>query len=144
MAVGSDAVLDGDTRRAIEALSTEYSWLVDHGSADRAAELFTEDAILSTGDRVVSGIIDIRRHLEERARNRDIRSRHVVSNTRLRAESPGRVRGSIILTVYRRVGDAGIPQVVVADVEDRYRLGDDGHWRIAERTLTPAFVIGEF
>lgn len=42
--------IDDETRRAIEALSTEYSWLVDHGYADQAADLFTDDAVLSAGE----------------------------------------------------------------------------------------------
>lgn len=135
--------VDDATRRAIEALSTEYSWLVDHGKADQAAELFTNDAVLSAGGNEVSGIVDIRRHLLERANNRDIRSRHVVTNIRLLAEGPEQVRGTFIMTIYRSIGESRRPQVIIGDVEDLYRLGTDGCWRLAERKLAPAFVIGE-
>ncbi|RBM11611.1 hypothetical protein DI005_33810 [Prauserella sp. PE36] len=135
--------VDGETRRALEALSTEYSWLVDHGYADRAADLFTDDAVLSTGGNVVSGIADIRQHLEKRARSSEIRSRHVLSNIRLLREGTGLVRGTTIMTIYRTVGESGRPQLAVGDVEDLYRLGDDGCWRIAQRKLVPTFLVEE-
>ncbi|BCO99010.1 MULTISPECIES: SgcJ/EcaC family oxidoreductase [Mycobacterium] len=135
--------IDDETRRAIEALSTEYSWLVDHGYADQAADLFTDDAVLSAGGSEVSGIAGIRRHLEERAQNRDIRSRHVVTNVRLRSESPDQVRGTTIMTIYRSIGESVRPQLIVGDVEDLYRLGADGRWRLAQRKLVPAFLINE-
>ena len=138
-----DLAVDDETRRAIEALSTEYSWLVDHGYADQAAELFTDDAVLSAAGSEVSGIADIRRHLEERAQNRDIRSRHVVTNIRLLREDSDHVRGTTVMTIYRSVGESARPQLIVGDVDDLYRRGTDGRWRLAERKLAPAFVIGE-
>jgi ketosteroid isomerase-like protein len=143
MSIEPNRSVDDATRRTIEALSTEYSWLVDHGQADQAAGLFTNDAVLSAGGNEVSGIVDIRRHLLERANNRNIRSRHVVTNIRLLAEGPEQVRGTVIMTIYRSIGESGRPQVIIGDVEDLYRLGTDGCWRLAERKLAPAFVIGE-
>jgi uncharacterized protein (TIGR02246 family) len=143
MSIEPTLAVDDATRRAIEDLSTEYSWLVDHGQADQAAELFTNDAVLSAGGKEVIGIVAIRRHLLERANNRDIRSRHVVTNIRLLAEGPEQVRGTVIMTIYRSIGESGRPQLIIGDVEDIYRLGTDGRWRLAERTLAPAFVIGE-
>jgi uncharacterized protein (TIGR02246 family) len=143
MPIETNLAVDDETRRAIEALSTEYSWLVDHGHADQAAELFTNDAVLSAGGNEVTGIVDIRRHLQERANKRDIRSRHVVTNIRLLGDGPERVRGTVIMTIYRCIGESGRPQLIIGDVADLYRLGTDGRWRLAERKLTPAFVIGE-
>ncbi|WP_280507820.1 SgcJ/EcaC family oxidoreductase [Nocardia flavorosea] len=137
----SGLVVDDETHRAIEALSTEYSWLVDHGHADRAADLFTSDAVMSVAGSEVSGIVAIRRHLEQRARSQDILSRHVVSNIRLTREAAGQVRGTIIMTIYRKTGEAERPQVIIGDVDDVYRLETDGRWRLAQRTLTPAFVV---
>lgn len=135
--------VDDETRRAIEALSTEYSWLIDHGYADQAAELFTDDAVLSAGGTDVSGISDIRRHLEQRARNREIRSRHVVSNIRLLSEGSGQVRGTSIMSIYRSIVESGRPQLIIGDVEDLYRRGADGRWRLAQRKLAPTFLIDE-
>lgn len=135
--------VDDETRRAIEDLATEYCWLVDHGYADQAADLFTDDAVLSTGASQASGIADVRRHLEQRTQNREIRSRHVVSNIRLISESTGQVRGTIIMTIYRSMGESARPQMVIGDAEDVYRLGADGRWRFAERKLVPEFLIDE-
>jgi uncharacterized protein (TIGR02246 family) len=135
--------VDDEARRSIERLSTEYCWLIDHGYADRVAELFTDDAVLSVGGSEVSGIVDIRRHLDERAKNREIRSRHVVTNIRLVNESAGRVRGTTIMTIYRSIGESGKPQLIIGDVDDLYRLDADGRWRLAERKLAPTFLIDE-
>lgn len=141
MPTKSGFAVDDEARRAIEALSIEYSWLVDHGYADQAADLFTDDAVLSAGGNEVSGITDIRKQLSERARNREIQSRHVVSNVRLRKEGPDQVRGTVIMTIYRRLGESGAPQLIIGDVEDIYRIGSDGRWRLAERKLAPVFLI---
>lgn len=135
--------VDDQTRREIERLSTEYCWLIDHGYADRAAELFTDDAVLSGGGNAASGIADIRKHLEERAQNREIRSRHVVTNIRLVSEGSGRVRGTAIMTIYRSIGESAPPQLVVGDIEDLYQLCADGCWRLAQRKLVPTFLIDE-
>lgn len=143
MRTEDNLAVDDETRRAIEALSTEYSWLIDHGYADQAAELFTDDAVLSAGGTDVSGISDIRRHLEQRARNREIRSRHVVSNIRLLSEGSGQVRGTSIMSIYRNTVESGRPQLIIGDVEDLYRRGADGRWRLAQRKLAPTFLIDE-
>lgn len=143
MRTEDNLAVDNETRRAIEALSTEYSWLIDHGYADQAAELFTDDAVLSAGGTDVSGISDIRRHLEQRARNREIRSRHVVSNIRLLSEGSGQVRGTSIMSIYRNTVESGRPQLIIGDVEDLYRRGADGRWRLAQRQLAPTFLIDE-
>lgn len=135
--------VDDETRRAIETLSTEYSWLIDHGHADQAADLFTNDAILAAAGSEVVGIVNIRRHLEARAQNRDIRSRHVVTNIRLVSEGPDLVCGTSIMTIYRTIGESARPQVIVGDVEDLYRLETDRRWRLAQRKLAPTFVIDQ-
>lgn len=66
-----------------------------------------------------------------------------MTNVRLRSESPDQVRGTTIMTIYRSIGESVRPQLIVGDVEDLYRLGADGRWRLAQRKLVPAFLINE-
>ena len=140
-----DAAVDDSTiapqlRQRIEALSIEYAWLIDHGHAERAAELFTEDATLDTGE-VLHGIAAITDALTKRAAL-DVRSRHVVSNVRLSGQAADRVRGTVLMTVYRRNDDQGAePELfIIAEADDLYRLGADGRWRFAQRLVAPVFI----
>ncbi|MDT5347910.1 MAG: hypothetical protein QOH91_1197 [Mycobacterium sp.] len=135
-----DTTITPQLRQQIEALSIEYAWLIDHGHAERAAELFTEDATLDTGV-ALHGIAAIRDALTKRAAL-DIRSRHVVSNVRLVGQAADRVRGTVLMTVYRRTDHQGEePEVfIIAEADDLYRLGADGRWRFAQRLAAPIFV----
>jgi hypothetical protein len=127
-------------RLEIEALSVEFAWLVDHGQADKAADLFTDNATLDNGE-VFSGIGSIRGALEKRAAL-PTRSRHLISNVRLAGETPDRVRGTVVMTVHRRADDLDTaPEtVIIAEADDVYERDAAGRWRFAQRRLTPIFM----
>ncbi len=132
---------DAGVRTAIAGLVAEYVWLIDHGAADRVASLFTEEGrLLGLGEDIV-GRAAIAAWGERRAAMRERTTRHVCTNLRLTHESPGRVRGTVLLTVYRHDGPPPRPATpfMVGDFEDIYERGQDGSWRIAERRLVPAF-----
>ncbi len=131
-------------RDAIAALVAEHAWLIDHGQADRTAELFTEDGrLLGLGPDLV-GLDAIRAWGVSRAAIRERTSRHVCTNLRLVPVSADEIHGTVILTVYRYDGpDPGDTRpFMVGDYDDIYRRGADGAWRFAQRRITPSFKIG--
>ena len=136
------AALDPSVRLAIEALIHEHAWLVDHGQANRAADLYTNDAcMLGVGaDKV--GREAIARWAAERAAMTGRCSRHVQSNIRLVPAGPGQVQGTVLLTLYRFDGPGlGPPSpLMVAEYDDLYRHCQDGAWRFAQRRLTTIFA----
>ena len=143
---------DGETARAlapgvrdaIAALVAEHSWMIDHGQADRVPELFTEDGRLFGGGPDLIGLDAIRAWSVRRAAMRERTSRHVCTNLRLTRVSDDEVRGTGILTLYRRdgPGPGDATPLLVGDYDDIYRRGADGTWRFAERRITPTFGGG--
>lgn len=126
---------------AIERLVHRYAWLVDHGEADKAAELFTDDGrLLGVGsDKIGRAVIaDWGR---QRAAMSERRSLHVHTNLLIEAIGDNEASGCSIVTVYRHDGEGPAPAVplVVAEFADLYRKGSDGAWLFAERRLTVAF-----
>ncbi len=130
-----------DIRHAIEALVYEHAWLIDHGLADRLPDLYTDDGrVLGVGPDKV-GRQAIADWAGQRAAMTGRRSRHVQSNLRLASVSPGVVRGTVVLTLYRHDGDAKADPVpfLVGEYEDLYHRGTDDVWRFAERRLSVLF-----
>lgn len=103
-ATARDEVAD---RLAIERLTIEYAYLLDHGRAAELAALFTRDAVLETlGSRAV-GRDAIAAYYARRAA--DARTtRHVTTNLRLVFETPDRASDTRIILHYRGDG-AGPP-----------------------------------
>ena len=139
--IEQDRQIDPVTRAAIADLVTEFAWLLDHGQADRLADLFADDgAFLGVGDDL-RGRGAIAAWGKRRAAMTERTSRHCCCSPRLVAEKPDRVRGTVLLTVYRHDGSRPGPAtpLMVGDYEDIYQRGSDGRWRYAERRLVPIF-----
>jgi len=133
--------LNEDDRRSIEKLSIEYAWLIDHGRADEATHLFTDDAVVQVHGATLTGTAQIHAALQQRKAQRHVQSRHVVSNIRLQVESADRVSGTVALTVYQSVDAPAEPTpVMVGDLDDVYARGLDMRWRVASRRLVPVFI----
>jgi ketosteroid isomerase-like protein len=127
------------TRREIEAVLMEWSWLIDHGRAQEAAALYTQDAEQSIAGVTASGIEAIAQGLKRRAEMTGRTSRHVISNLRLAISADATVDVTWILTLYRS-DDANKPAkpILVGDVLDRFRKEATG-WKIRSRTVVPVF-----
>lgn len=128
-------------RSAIEELVQEHAWLIDQGEAQRVPDLYTEDArLLGIGPDKV-GRAAIQAWADQRAALTDRRSRHVQTNLRLETMSDERVRGTVVLTLYRHDGEGrgSAAPLLVGEYADTYHKGSDGLWRFAERRLSVLF-----
>jgi hypothetical protein len=127
------------TRREIESILMEWSWLIDHGKAQEAAVFFTKDAEQSIAGVTASGIEAIAQGLKRRAEMTGRTSRHVISNLRLSMASDATVEATWILTLYRS-DDANKPAkpLMVNDVHDTF-CNEAGGWKIRSRKIVPIF-----
>lgn len=134
-----NSALDFQTVWQIQALLTEWAYLIDHGQAAAVVELFTADASFDSAGMLSQGRAELAARFERR-QARERTSRHVWSNLRLTALGPDLVQGEAILTVFRHDGPGVGPATaaLVLDLRDRYTQVA-GRWRIAARTLTRIF-----
>ena len=138
------AMLEPGEQQAIERLIHRYAWLIDHGEAERVADLFTEDGgLFGIGPDKV-GRPAVADWARQRAAMTERRSRHVHSNLLVAPVADGRASGTMIVTVYRHdgAGPASAVPLLVGDYADRYRKGPDGAWLIEERRFGLAFGAG--
>lgn len=133
--------IDANTRAEIEALVIEHAYLLDHHQSEKLAELYTEDGKMHGIGPAQVGRAALMEYGKKRAAMRVRRARHVVSNLRLVADGPDRIRGALVITLFRTDGPGmgAADPVAVADANDTYVRGTDGRWRIAERKLSLAF-----
>jgi hypothetical protein len=124
-------------RVAIERLTIEYSYLLDHGRAGELAALFTPNGVLETpgaGSQIV-GREAIAAYYARRAADPRT-TRHVSTNLRLVFETPDRASGTRLILYYRGDG-AGPPfpakPAAVGEYTESFRRGRDGKWRFASR-----------
>lgn len=133
-------------RVAIEQLTVEYSFLLDHGRANELAELFTEDGIFDNpnlGVRAV-GREAIAAYYAQRAAEART-TRHITTNLRLEFETTDRATGTRIILYYR--GDGPGPTFPakpgsVGEYIEVFKRGADGKWRFASRISKLIFTSG--
>ncbi|MDZ7670608.1 MAG: nuclear transport factor 2 family protein [Gammaproteobacteria bacterium] len=129
--------------RACSALSISYARAIDFRDYDAFLELFTDDAVLDTG-QPLEGLDAIRASLA--GRDDRLRTRHVISNVFVDVLSTDAARGIAYLTLYRHRGDDSLrPGAVplagpaaVGHYEDRFARTSEG-WRFRSRRLHVAF-----
>ena len=132
-------MINVETRAAIEALVIEFSYLIDHGEAAQVPALFTDNGVFESPMASLSGKAALTAGLEQRARAAH-QTRHVVANLRLEAETADRVRGNVLLTLYRWTPGEGSPGPVPAallEYDDVYVRGAAGDWQFAVRKALP-------
>ena len=135
-----DIVIDAQIRAEIEELVIEHAYLLDHHQSDKLAELYTEDGKMHGIGPTQQGRAALLEYGKKRAQMKQRTARHVVSNIRLVEDGPDRIRGALVITLFRFDGDkmGTADPVAVADANDVY-VKKNGRWRIAERALSLAF-----
>ena len=124
-------------RLAIEALVTEYAWLLDHRRWDDVAGLCTDDAVLKIRGREIVGQDGLAQWAEYRAQKQSRRTQHQMTLLRLEPVEPDLVRGTAALVLHvAKTGGSGPYVDLVGEYQDEYARTDGG-WRFRRRTLVP-------
>ncbi len=129
-------------RSEIEALNAEFAFLIDHDRSDEVPELFTEDGSYGReGGGRSTGRDALRRVYAMRAARGVRTARHLFTNLRLEFIGEREVHGHTILLLFAEDGPPPHPAEanLLSDYRDVYRLGDDGRWRYASRTVSHQF-----
>ncbi|MGD9811570.1 MAG: nuclear transport factor 2 family protein [Sphingobium sp.] len=140
LSLGSAAMAKRDEtvdRVAIEQLTVEYSYLLDHGRANELADLFTPDGVfdnpnigLHAEGREAIGTYYAKRAADPRT------TRHISTNLHIIFETPDRATGTRLITYYRGDGPGPIFPAEpgsVSEYSEIYQRGTDGKWRFAYR-----------
>jgi 3-phenylpropionate/cinnamic acid dioxygenase small subunit len=140
-------VLDSRIRFAIERactdLAMEYARSIDFRDYDNIVDVFTEDATLVIGEKLVGRAAILEAMMQRPA---DLRSRHVISNVFIDVVDDRNARGICYLTLYRFKGQAALERgavplrgaAAIGHYEDTFVRTPRG-WRIAHRVLHLAF-----
>ena len=134
--------------RECERMVTLYCHYVDHGEAERIAELFAKDGVWRSPEVTMNGEDELRRGFRARQQNQKRRSRHLCSNLLIDVIDADNAKGCVYLTLYRHDGgeDRAVaplpgPQIV-GEYRDRFVRTADG-WRFAERGIEVSFLRRE-
>lgn len=128
-----------ELRIAIQALTNEHAWRLDHGYADTLHELYSEDGeLLGLPPRDLVGRSALAAWGAERvmlART----SRHVETNQRLTWKE-ATLHGVLYASVYRSdtADTTNTSPLLVGDYEDEY-VQEGGLWLIRRRVIRRAF-----
>ena len=134
--------------RECARLVTAYCHYIDHGSAERVAELFSEDGVWASTEATLEGRDEIRKAMAERRDNAARMSRHVCDNLLIDVIDENSAEGVVYLTLYRHDGKEGRRlsplegPLMVGEYQDRFQRGPDG-WRITRREVVVDFLKRE-
>ena len=134
--------------RECERLVTQYCHYVDHGEAQRIADLFTNDGVWTApGVVTMTGREELRRGLGHRQARTSRTARHVCSNLLLTVLDADNVEGVVYMTLYnhdRKDGEdpdelppIGLPRMI-GECRDRFSRTPEG-WRFSRREVVAAF-----
>lgn len=128
-----------DLRLAIQALTAEHAYRLDHGASDTLHALYTADGeLLGLPPQDLVGRQAIADWGAARVKLPRV-SRHVETNHRLWWGDDG-LHGTLYASVYRSESAEAndTTPLMVGDYEDLYAL-EDGQWRIRRRVIRRGF-----
>ena len=128
-------------RQLIEALNSEFAWLIDHRNGAGVEDLFIEDGFYDMNNGVYRGRAGIKSFYDARKSRGRRAARHVFTNLHLVPESASRATGTTILTLYAYDGEPPYPTeaILISDYNDVYVREPGGQWRYESRTIVPVF-----
>lgn len=134
--------------RACERLVVQFCHYVDHGEAQRIADLFSEDGVWSVpGISTLTGQAELRAGLGERQAKQSRVARHVCSNVLIDVLDEDTAEGVAYVANYRHdrgpeENDTDLAPVdhplMIGEYRDRFVRTPEG-WRIARREVVVAF-----
>ena len=133
--------------RECERLVTAYCHYVDHGEAEKIADLFSDDGIWRGPGVEMNGIEEVRKGFTARQANAGRMSRHVCNNLLIDVVDEDNATGTVYLTLYRHDGDVQRRTSplegpdLVGEYRDRFVRTEAG-WRFAERDTKVSFLHG--
>jgi len=131
--------------RECQRLVAQYCHVIDHGEAERVAELFSEDGVWAGPGTRMQGNDQVREGFALRQANAGRMSRHVCNNLLIDVIDEDHAAGVVYLTLYRHDGEVGRSvspldgPVVVGEYRDRFVRTNRG-WRFSERITRVSFV----
>jgi 3-phenylpropionate/cinnamic acid dioxygenase small subunit len=124
-----------EDRLAIEALVTEYAWLLDHQRWQDVADLCTEDAVLFIRGREITGHAGLAEWASRRAERANRRTQHQMTLLRLYPAGPNEIHGTAALVLHvAKTGGGGSYVDLVGEYEDEYVRTEVG-WKFKSRRL---------
>jgi hypothetical protein len=126
-----------EDRIAIEALVTEYAWLLDHQRWQDVATLCTDDAVLFIRGREIVGAEGLADWADRRAERANRRTQHQMTLLRLARVSEDEIHGTAALVLHvGKTGGGGTYVDLIGEYEDEYvRVGEA--WKFKRRRLVP-------
>jgi hypothetical protein len=134
-----------EIERACERLVTRYCHVVDHGEAEKVADLFAKDGVWKSAEASMEGQDAVRRGFAARQANKGRMSRHVCNNLLVNVIDDDHAEGCVYLTLYRHDGDESRRfsplggAVMVGEYRDRFVRTAEG-WRFSHREARASFV----
>lgn len=126
-----------DDRLAIEALVTEYAWILDHRQWHEVSGLCTDDVELDIRRRKIIGRDGVAAWAEERSLKKRRKTQHQMTLLRLEHAAQDVVKGTAALVLHvAKSGGPGSYVDLVGEYEDEYVRTPDG-WRFRRRKLVP-------
>ncbi len=131
--------------RECARLVTLYCHYVDHGEAERVAELFSKDGRWVSAQVTMDGVEQIRSGFARRQANAKRMSRHVCNNLHVEVQDADHAEGCVYLTLYRHDGEEGRAlsplegPAMVGEYRDTFVRTGEG-WRIANREIVVDFL----
>jgi hypothetical protein len=131
---------------ALTALEVDYWYEVDHNWGREAHRFYVPDGVFSIGDKSMRGAEAVAGFYRWREGRGERTARHVVSNFRLDSVHGNTAKFSCIMCLYAADGAPvrpSLPAIMIADIHNECRRGEDGRWRFVSHVLVPIFTGGE-
>jgi 3-phenylpropionate/cinnamic acid dioxygenase small subunit len=130
-----------EDRLAIQALVTEYAWLLDHRCWDDVPKLMTDDVVLKIRGREIVGRDGVLDWAAARAQKKSRRTQHQMTLLRLEPVDADLVKGTAALVLHvAKMGGSDTYVDLVGEYQDEYVRTPDG-WRFRRRTLVPIDAV---
>jgi len=129
---------------ALNQMVATYWADVDENGGEMAHQFYLRDGLYVVGNNRFEGQEQIQAFYARR-RYGTVKTRHIVSNIRVRGEDGGGAEVQGLMTLYRADGKSPFqgarPPAMIADFDAACVIGEDKRWRFRLHVLRP-FIVG--